>query len=402
MPASSIGSWRMWPVPTDERPLNGIVVVSMEQAIAAPFASRQLADLGATVIKVERSDGDLARHYDSVVAGTSAFFLWANRGKHSVAIDMDSSGTDQLLGELIAGADVFLHNLSPDAAARRGLDAHALHARFPRLIACEISGYGNGGPRSADKAYDLAIQAEAGVFSITGDIEMSKVGFSAADISAGMYALSSILAALVKRDRTGQGSAISISMLDCLAEWVSAPMYAAVYGDGQAPRTGRRHHAIAPYGTFTLSDGSIVLIAVQSDREWRDMAVHLLDQPELGTDSRFATNADRIRNVEVLEDVVRGALQSLPPAEARSRLAAGRTAVAQVNDLRGVWEHPQLRARDHFHTVRTEHGDVEMIDAPFGFQDDTADPSWIPALDEHDPTVIAQVRERGARVLRGQ
>lgn len=392
----------MWPVPADESPLAGIVVVSMEQAISAPFASRQLADLGATVIKVERREGDFARHYDSAAAGNSAFFLWANRGKHSVALDMDAAGAEKLLAELIAGADVFLHNLSPEAAARRGLDAESLHARFPRLIACEISGYGNGGPRSADKAYDLAIQAEAGVFSVTGGDEMSKVGFSVADISAGMYALSSILAALVKRDRTGEGSAISISMLDCLAEWVSAPMYAAVYGGGQAPRTGRRHHAIAPYGTFTLSDGSTLLIAVQSDREWRDMATHLLADPSLGTDPRFATNADRIRHVDQLEAIVAGVLADLPPAEARSRLAAGRTAVAQVNDLAAVWAHAQLRARDRFHAVRTEHGDVEMIDAPFGFMDDIARPTWIPALDEHDPTVIAEVRERGAKVLRDQ
>ena len=389
-------------MPADESPLAGIVVVSMEQAISAPFASRQLADLGATVIKVERRDGDFARHYDSAAAGTSAFFLWANRGKHSVAVDLDDPASAHLVEELVAGADVFLHNVSPDAAARRGLDAASLHARFPRLVACEISGYGIGGPRSADKAYDLAIQAEAGVFSVTGGDEMSKVGFSVADISAAMYALSAILAALVKRDRTGEGSAISISMLDCLAEWVSAPMYAAVHGGGQAPRTGRRHHAIAPYGTFTLSDGSTLLIAVQSDREWQDMATHLLADPSLGTDPRFATNADRIRNVDALEALVAGVLADLPPTEARSRLAAGRTAVAQVNDLAGVWAHAQLRARDRFHAVRTEHGAVEMIDAPFGFLDEESSPSWIPALGEHDPDMIARVRRRGASVLDDQ
>ena len=383
-------------------PLAGVVVVSMEQAISAPFASRQLADLGATVIKVERAEGDFARHYDSIVSGSSAFFVWANRGKHSVAIDIDAPGAARILEELIAGADVFLHNLSPDAAARRHLDVTSLHARFPHLIACEISGYGLGGPRTADKAYDLAIQAEAGVFSVTGDDGMSKVGFSVADISSGMYALSSILAALVKRDRTGEGSAISISMLDCLAEWVSAPMYAAVYGGTQAPRTGRRHHAIAPYGTFTLSDGSTLLIAVQSDREWQDMAVHLLQSPDLGTDPRFATNADRIRNVDDLEAIVNATLASLSPDEARARLAAGRTAVAHVNDLHGVWEHPQLRARHHFHSVRTAHGDIEMIDAPFGFLEEFPTPDWIPALDQHDPEVLARVRARGAEVLGDQ
>lgn len=389
-------------MPADDRPLAGVVVVSMEQAISAPFASRQLADLGATVIKVERAEGDFARHYDSVVAGNSAFFVWANRGKHSVALDVEAEGSARLLEELIAGADVFLHNISPDAAARRRLDAASLHARFPHLIACEISGYGLGGPRTSDKAYDLAIQAEAGVFSVTGDEEMSKVGFSVADIASGMYALSSVLAAIVKRDRTGEGSAISISMLDCLAEWVSAPMYAAVYGSGQARRTGRRHHAIAPYGTFTLSDGSTILIAVQSDREWQDMATCLLGRSELGTDPRFATNSDRIHHVEELESILDTMLTSLPPEEALARLAEGRTAVAHVNDLRGVWQHPQLRARNHFHPVRTEHGDVEMIDAPFGFLDAFPTPGWVPALDEHDADVIEQVRSRGAGHLRDQ
>jgi itaconate CoA-transferase len=307
-----------------------------------------------------------------------------------------------MLEELIAGADVFLHNLSPDAAARRQVDVTSIHSRFPHLIACEISGYGVGGPRSADKAYDLAIQAEAGVFSVTGNEEMSKVGFSVADISSGMYALSSILAALVKRERTGEGSAISISMLDCLAEWVSAPMYATVYGGSQAPRTGRRHHAIAPYGTFTLGDGSTLLIAVQSDREWQQMAVHLLRAPDLGTDPRFATNADRIRNVKQLESIITETLESVSPADAHARLAAGRTAVAHVNDLRGVWEHAQLRARGHFHGVRTEHGQVEMIDAPFGFLEGFSTPDWIPALNEHDPEVLARVRDRGSRLLGDQ
>lgn len=391
----------MWCV-SAEPPLAGIVVVSMEQAISAPFASRQLADLGATVIKVERAEGDFARHYDAVVVGSSAFFVWANRGKHSVAIDMEASGTSRMVEELIAGADVFIHNLSPDAAARRHLDAASLHARFPHLVACEISGYGLGGPRTSDKAYDLAIQAEAGVFSVTGDERMSKVGFSVADIASGMYALSSILAALVKRDRTGEGSAISISMLDCLAEWVSAPMYATVYGGHQAPRTGRRHHAIAPYGTFSLSDGSTVLIAVQSDREWQDMAEHLLQESDLGTDPRFVTNADRIRNVDELEALISAALGSMSPDEARSRLSQGRIAVAHVNDLRGVWNHAQLRARHHFHSVRTEHGEVEMIDAPFGFRDQFPTPNWIPALDEHDPDVVARVRDRGAALLGDQ
>lgn len=376
-------------------PLSGVVVVSLEQAISAPFASRQLADLGATVVKVERREGDFARHYDSVVQGNSAFFVWANRGKQSVALDLSHPTDQAMLEELIAGADVFLHNISEEAAHRRGLDAHTLHARYPHLISCEISGYGPGGPRGGDKAYDLAIQAEAGVFSVNGSAEMSKTGFSVADISSGMYALTSILAALVRRERTGEGAAIVVSMLDSLAEWVSAPLYAAVYGSGQAPRTGRRHHAIAPYGTFELSDGRSILIAVQSDGEWRSMAEHLLDRPDLGDDPRFATNPERLRNVQELEAIINGVTSSVPVDECLQRLAEGRTAFAWVNDLRGVWSHEQLRARDRFHEVSTEHGPVELLDPPFMISGLDTPLGPIPAIDEHDNSIIESIRRRG-------
>lgn len=378
--------------------LEGVVVVSVEQAISAPFASRQLADLGATVIKVERTDGDFARHYDSLVKGNSAFFVWANRGKESLALDLTSAADSELLASLIAGADVVMHNVSPDAARRRGLDAASLRARRPELIVCEISGYGDGGPRSEDKAYDLAIQAEAGAFSVTGDAEMSKVGFSVADIASGMYALTSILAALVRRDRTGEGASIHVAMLDALTEWLSAPMYAAVYGSGQAPRTGRRHHAIAPYGTFTLASGRTILIAVQSDGEWCSLASALLGDPALGTDARFATNTERLANVVSLEALISAALAALPDDEAMARLAEGRIAVAQVNDLGGVWNHEQLRARGRFVEVATEHGPVELLAAPFDISDSGQRAGVIPALGEHDQRVIDAVIERGRQV----
>lgn len=376
-------------------PLDGIIVVSLEQAISAPFASRQLADLGATVIKVERREGDFARHYDAVVKGNSAFFVWANRGKHSLALDLADAEDEGTLRSLIAGADVFLHNMSRDAAARRGLDAATLRQTQPRLIACEISGYGPGGPRSGDKAYDLAIQAEAGVFSVTGGEEMSKVGFSVADISSGMYALSSILAALVRRERTGEGASVQVSMLDSLAEWVAAPLYNAVYSQaGQAPRTGRRHHAIAPYGTFQIGDRT-VLIAVQSDGEWRSMARTVLQRPELGTDPRFATNADRIRNVDALEAEIREVLADITAQEALDRLTEGRIAFSNVNDLAGVWAHEQLRARGRFHDVPTEHGPVELLDPPFDINGLDVDVQGVPALGEHDAALVAWVIERG-------
>ena len=376
-------------------PLDGIVVVSLEQAIAAPFATRQLADLGATVIKVERPEGDFARHYDSVVEGESAFFVWANRGKQSVAIDVKSTTGADTLENMIAGCDVFLHNLSPRAARSLGIDAATLHARYPHLIAAEISGYGLDGPRAEDKAYDLAIQAEAGVFSVTGDEVMSKAGFSAADISAGMYALSSILAALLRRERTGEGAAVHVAMLDVLAEWMAAPMYGAVYGGGQPPRTGRRHHSIAPYGTFDLTDGTTILIAVQRDGEWRSLAEHLFDDAGLVTDPRFATNSDRIAHVDELETLLSARMGAMPADEVRGRLDAGRIAYAHVNDLHDVWQHEQLRARDRFTMVSTPSGQVELLAAPFDITDlPTAQPR-VPEIDEHDPAVLAAVVQAG-------
>ena len=376
-------------------PLAGVVVVSLEQAISAPFATRQLADLGATVIKVERPEGDFARHYDSVVEGESAFFVWANRGKQSIALDVKDPEGAALLAALIAGADVFLHNLSPRAARALGIDAGTLHRQHPQLIAAEISGYGLDGPRTDDKAYDLAIQAEAGVFSVTGTGEMSKVGFSVADICAGMYTLSSVLAALLRRERTGEGAAIHVSMLEALAEWMSAPLYGAVYGGGQGPRTGRRHHAIAPYGTFTLSDGSTLLIAVQSDGEWRSMAENLLGDDELGTDPRFSTNAERIANVDELEALITRRLAELPAEEARDLLHRGRTAHARVNDLAGLWGHEQLRARNRFVPVSTPSGVVELLAAPWDISDLPESTARVPDLDEHDQAIIDAVVRRG-------
>ena len=377
-------------------PLDGLIVVSLEQAISAPFATRQLADLGATVIKVERPEGDFARHYDSQVQGLSAFFVWANRGKQSIMLDLKSAEDFATFTALIAGADVFVHNISPGAAARLSIGSATLAAQYPALIACEISGYGAGGPRSDDKAYDLAIQAEAGAFSVTGDEDMSKVGFSIADIASGMYALTSILAALVRRDRTGQGAVISVSMLESLAEWLSAPLYAAVHGSGQAPRTGRRHHSIAPYGTFTASDGHSILIAVQNDREWVKLADVVLGEPELGTDGRFATNSARLANVDALEALLIARLSVLTTAEAFALLREAGIAVASVNTLAEVWEHEQLRARDRFQQVDTETGPLEMLVSPFDISGWRPGPQRVPALDEHDAEAIQRIVDRGA------
>ena len=374
-------------------PLEGVIVVSLEQAISAPFATRQLADLGATIIKIERPEGDFARAYDSNVQGESAFFVWANRGKQSVVLDIKNPDDLATFWALVAGADVFIHNIAPGAAARLGVSAHTLHARFPSLIACEISGYGAGGPRSDDKAYDLAIQAEAGVFSVTGDAEMSKVGFSAADISAAMYALSGILASLVRRDRTGAGAAIEVSMLESLAEWMSAPLYAAAHGGGQAPRTGRRHHAIAPYGTFALSDGCTVLLAIQNDREWMSFAEKVLGSTEVGTDPRFATNSVRIANVAALESVISARFSEVPAEDIRAALSTAGIATANVNDLAQVWQHEQLRARDRFVDVKLPNGPIEMLKSPFDISEWTPGAQSVPALGEHDAAIVRRIVE---------
>ncbi|MFM8156179.1 MAG: CaiB/BaiF CoA transferase family protein [Actinomycetes bacterium] len=374
-------------------PLGGVIVVSLEQAISAPFATRQLADLGATVIKIERPEGDFARAYDGNVQGESAFFVWANRGKQSVVLDIKNADDLATFWALIAGADVFMHNIAPASAARLGIDAQTLHAKHPSLIACEVSGYGPGGPRSDDKAYDLAIQAEAGAFSVTGDAEMSKVGFSVADIASGMYALSSVLAALVRRDRTGEGAAIGVSMLDSLTEWLSAPLYAAAYGGGQAPRTGRRHHAIAPYGTFALADGRTVLIAIQNDREWAAFAKRVLADEALATDSRFATNAVRIANVDELESVITARFAEASPDHIRESLAAVGIATAHVNDLAQVWQHEQLRARDRFVDVDLPGGRIEMLKSPFDISEWSPGEQSVPALGQHDAATVRRITE---------
>lgn len=379
----------------DDAPLRGVVVISVEQAIAAPFATRQLADLGATVIKVEPGAGDFARHYDEVMGGQSANFVWANRGKQSLALDLRDPEARQTLHRLVAGADVFMHNMAPDAARRLGLDPDALVKAHPALIACAISGYGEGGPRSDDKAYDLAVQAEAGAFSVTGNDEMSKVGFSAADIAAAMYALSGVLAALVRRERTGRGAVVRVAMLDCLAEWMSAPLYGAVYRGRQPARTGRRHHAIAPYGTFSLKDGSTILLAVQSDPEWQSLARIVLVDDDLADDPELITNPGRIANVERLEVRVASGLAALDPNTALARLAQARVATARVNDLAGVWAHEQLRSRERFAVAETPTGPVEVLLAPFDISGWHVPAGRVPGTGEHDPALIAEALRRG-------
>ncbi len=377
-------------------PLDGILVVALEQAVSAPFATRQLADLGAEVLKIERpGEGEFARHYDTAVGGTSAFFVWANRGKQSIELDLKDPTDRATLDRLIAGADVFIQNLSIGAAGRLGLLADQLRATNPNLIACDISGYGRGGPRTDDKAYDLAIQAEAGAIALTGSAEaVSKVGFSVADISSAMYAFSSILASLYRRQVTGEGASIEVSMLESLAEWTAAPTYAAV-GRGVIPqRAGHRHAMIAPYGMYSLADGEIIMIAVQSNREFVSFAEHVLGDAALGEDTKFANNDDRIANIADLERVINETFASVPADEIRDRLRRGRITHSSVRDPHSLWQHEQLRARDRFMTVTTPTGVAEVYRSPFNI-DGVAEPvATIPALGEDATGLVARLLER--------
>lgn len=376
--------------------LDGIIVVALEQAVAAPFATRQLADLGARVLKVERrGDGDFARHYDGTVGGSSAFFVWANRGKESIELDLKDPEDRALFDRLVAGADVFIQNLSPSAAERLGLLADQLRADRPDLIACDVSGYGLGGPRTDDKAYDLAVQAEAGAVALTGTADTpSKVGFSAADIASAMYAFSSILAALYRRQATGEGASVEVSMLESLAEWTAAPVYGAV-GSGRTPtRSAHRHTMIAPYGLYPLADGEQVMIAVQSNRDWATFATEVLGDPALVNDARFVDNADRIANVKALEAEIGAVFSAESADEIRRRLTEGRVAHSFVRDPQALWAHDQLRARDRFMTVTTPTGTAEVYRPPFNISGLAGPRPEVPPLGHHEPELVDELLAR--------
>ncbi len=379
-------------------PLDGILVVTLEQAVAAPFATRQLADLGAEVLKVERKgEGDFARHYDSAMDGTSSFFVWANRGKQSIELDLKDALDHSTFHRLIRGADVFVQNLSPSAAGRLGVLADQLRADNSGLIACDISGYGLGGPRTDDKAYDLAIQAEGGAIALTGTPDQAnKVGFSAADIASAMYAFSSILAALYRKQVTGEGATVEVSMLESLAEWTAAPTYNAVGNNHVPQRSGHRHTMIAPYGLYSLSDGSDVLVGVQSNRDWAAFAEHVLQDAALITDERFVDNPSRIANIDDLERMINTTFSSVSADEIIDRLVAGGVTHSKVNDPLALWQHDQLRARDRFMDVTTPTGRAEVYKPPFNISGADDPDDHIPALGEDRTNLIARILERGA------
>jgi crotonobetainyl-CoA:carnitine CoA-transferase CaiB-like acyl-CoA transferase len=372
------------------RPLDGITVVSLEHAIAAPFCTRQLADLGARVIKVERPGvGDFARAYDQRVAGEASHFVWVNRSKESISLDLKQPAALEVLQELVAGADVLVQNLAPGAAARMGLGAQALQAKYPRLVVCDISGYGEDGPYRDKKAYDLLIQSEAGFLSVTGTPEdPCKSGNSIADIAAGMYAYTGILAALLQRGKTGKGSHIDVSMLESLAEWMGFPMYYAYQGATPPPRSAASHATINPYGPFPAGDGGTVMLGLQNEREWKLFCEKVLLQPALATDARFDSNARRNEHREELRAIIVGLFGALSTAQVLERLDAAQIANARMNDMTGLWAHPQLQARERWRQVDSPAGPIPALlpagrQSAFDYRMDA-----IPAVGEHTDAIL--------------
>jgi len=348
------------------QPLEGVTVLSLEQAVAAPFATRQLADLGARVVKVERPGvGDFARSYDTTVHGESSHFVWLNRSKESLTLDVKQPEANAVLRRLLDRADVFVQNLAPGAAGRLGLSAAALRADHPRLVVCEISGYGGTGPYRDRKAYDLLVQAEAGMLSITGTPEApAKVGISVADIAAGMYAYSGILTALLMRHRTGEGTVVEVSMLEALGEWMAYPFYYGVYGGTPPPRSGARHAVIAPYGPFAGGDGDVVYLGIQNEREWRTFCAGVLQRPELADDPRFDANTRRVEHREALDREIEVVFGRLGTPEILARLEAARIASGRLRSVRQFADHEQLAARDRWREVGTPTGPIRATLPP--------------------------------------
>ena len=371
--------------------LEGLLVVALEQAVAAPFATRQLADLGARVIKIERAGaGDFARGYDRSVLGQASYFVWLNRGKESVELDVKSTGGQEAMAALLARADVFVQNLAPGAAARLGLEAAELLARHPRLICCSVSGYGPDGPYAGKKAYDLLVQCEAGLLSVTGTPEAPcKAGISVADIAAGMYAYSGVLTALYERERTGRGSSFTVSLLDALGEWMSQPYLYTVYGRQDVRRTGARHASISPYGPYQARGGE-VFIGLQNEREWVVLCERVLGWPELAADERFATNPDRVKHDDELTEIIEGALGSMTPDEVVARLDAAGIASARLRTPAEFAAHPQLEARDRWREAGTPAGPVRALLPPVTVPGREAAMGAVPALGQHTESVLAE------------
>lgn len=374
------------------QPLAGVTVVSLEVAVAAPFAARQLADLGASVIKIERPEvGDFARGYDRRARGLSSHFVWTNRSKRSLTLNLKSDAGKQILEQLLAGADVFLHNLAPGAVDRLGFPMARLRAEYPELIICTISGYGSDGPYRDKKAYDLLIQAEAGLLSVTGTAETpAKAGVSVADIAAGMYAFSGILTALIGRSQTGQGTVVEISMLEALAEWMGFPTYYTL--DGSAPhRNGASHATIAPYGPFAAGDGHVIMLGVQNEREWARFCQTVLERPDMALDDRFSDNAQRVANRSELQAAIEELFGRHTKDELIARLEQAKIANSEMRTMQAFIDHPQLAARGRWREVASSVGDLPALLPPATISgvEPVMDP--IPDLGEHSEQILAEL-----------
>ena len=375
------------------RPLEGVTILSLEQAVAAPFATRQLADLGARVIKIERPGvGDFARGYDTTVRGESSHFVWLNRSKESLTLDVKRPAAAEVLRRLLDQADVFVQNLAPGATGRLGLSAQSLREAHPRLVVCEISGYGSTGPYRDRKAYDLLVQAEAGLLSITGTPdELVKVGISVADIAAGMYAYSGILTALLMRHRTGEGTLVEVSMLEALSEWMGYPLYYGVYGGTPPARAGARQAVIAPYGPFAGGDGEVVYLGIQNEREWQAFCVGVLDQPDLATDPRFVSNAERVQHREALDAEIEAVFGGMTTTEILERLESARIANARLRTVQQLSDHPQLAARERWRNIDTPAGSIRATLPPASIDGVVPVMAPVPALGAHTDAILDEL-----------
>jgi itaconate CoA-transferase len=374
------------------RPLDGIMVVSLEQAVAAPFATRQLADLGARVIKIERPNvGDFARGYDATVKGMSSHFVWLNRSKESLTLDLKHSGATQILEGLLERADVVIQNLAPGAARRLGLGAESVLSKYPRLIVCDISGYGDNGPYASRKAYDLLVQAEAGVLSVTGTAETpSKVGISIGDIATGMYAYSGILTALYQREKSGKGTRIEVTMLEALTEWMGYPLYYTHFGGTAPARTGPNHATIVPYGRYKTGDGKSIMLGLQNEREWAVFCEKVLLQPKLAQDPRYGSNSKRAAKRSEINALITEVFATLTTEQLIERLDASGIANARMNTPDEVWEHPQLKARDRWRETDSPVGLLATLLPPVTMPDFEARIDAVPALGEHTERILSE------------
>ncbi|UUI02467.1 CoA transferase [Oceanobacillus jeddahense] len=381
-------------------PLEGIKVISLEQAVAAPFASRQLADLGARVIKIERpGSGDFARDYDETVNGMSSHFVWLNRSKESLTLNIKSDDGKKIFKELLSDADILIQNLAPGAVERLGFDNEELHAINDQLIICHISGYGSEGAYAKKKAYDLIIQADSGLLSITGTDDFpSKAGISVADIAAGMYAYSGVLSSLIKRSKTKKGTVLDISMLEALGEWMGYPMYYSVYGNKQPKRTGAEHATIYPYGPFPVKYDDMVFFAIQNEREWKNFCEHILEDLELATDERFNMNSKRVDNKEQLQPIIESALIKRSAEEVLSLLEENKIANAQLNTMKQFFEHPQLMKRNRWFDMETPVGPIKSLLPPVLQSKDELNLTPIPEIGEQSESILQELGWDGEQI----